>query len=62
MTVDEALRQWPELTEILVRRRMACPGCAMASFERLSEVARSYGLSAARLLRELRAGLCESRR
>jgi hypothetical protein len=34
----------------------------MASFERLSDVARSYGLSAARLLRELRAGLRESRR
>jgi hybrid cluster-associated redox disulfide protein len=57
MTVDEALTRWPELSGVFVRHRLACPGCAMAPFERLSDVARSYGLSSARLLRELRAGL-----
>ena len=56
MTVDEALTRWPELSGVFVRHRIACPGCATAPFERLSDVARPYGLSAARLLRELRAG------
>jgi len=62
MTVDEALARWPELGAVFLRRRMACAGCAMAPFERLSDVARSYRLSPARWLRELRAGLRETGR
>lgn len=62
MTVDEALTRWPELNEVLVRHHMACAGCAMAPFERLSDVAKSYGLSSTRLLRELRAGIREARK
>ena len=57
MTVDEALSRWPELNVVLVRRQMACAGCAMAPFERLSEAATSYGAPPADLLRELRAAL-----
>ncbi len=62
MTIEEVLRRWPELNEVLLRHQMACTGCAMAPFERLSDVARSYGLSRTRLLRELRAGRREARR
>jgi hybrid cluster-associated redox disulfide protein len=62
MTVGDALARWPELSAVFFRHRMACPGCAMAPFERLADVARSYGLSADRLLRELRATLREVRR
>ncbi len=62
MTIEDVLTRWPELGEVLLRHQMACTGCAMAPFERLSDVARSYGLSSTRLLRELRAGLQEVRR
>ncbi len=62
MTVEDALTRWPELGDVLLRHQMACTGCAMAPFERLSDVAQSYGLSAARLLRELRARVRETRR
>jgi hybrid cluster-associated redox disulfide protein len=62
MTVDEALARWPELSKVFLRHQMACAGCAMAPFERLSDVARSYRLSSARFLRELRARLLEERR
>lgn len=62
MTVDEALARWPELGKVFLRHQMACAGCAMAPFERLSDAARSYGLSSARFLRELRAKLSEERR
>lgn len=62
MTIDEALARWPVLGQVLRRRRMACAGCAMAPFERLSDVARAYGLSSAGLLRVLHAGLRRARR
>ncbi len=62
MTVDEALARWPELGKVFLRHQMVCPGCAMAPFERLSDVARAYGLSSARFLRELRAKLAGGRR
>jgi hybrid cluster-associated redox disulfide protein len=61
MTVEEALGRWPELSAVLVRCQMACAGCAMAPFERLSDVAKAYGMSSADLLRALRAGLRRSR-
>jgi hybrid cluster-associated redox disulfide protein len=62
MTVDEALGRWPELSKVFLRHQMACAGCAMAPFETLSDVARAYGLSSARFLKELRAKLPEGRR
>lgn len=61
MTVHEALSRWPELGAVLVRHHMACAGCAMAPFERLSEAAKAYGLSSRRLLGELRARIREGR-
>lgn len=57
MRVEHALSRWPELNAVLLRHQLACSGCAMAPFERLSDVARSYGLSAGRFLRELRAAI-----
>jgi hybrid cluster-associated redox disulfide protein len=62
MTIDEMLARWPKLGTVLVRRRMACVGCAMAPFERLTDVAKNYGVPTARLLRDLRAALREARR
>jgi hybrid cluster-associated redox disulfide protein len=61
MTVEETLSRWPELSAVLVRCQMACAGCAMAPFERLSDVARAYGMSPAGFLRAMRAGLRRSR-
>ncbi len=57
MTVDEALARWPELSRVFLCHQMACAGCAMAPFERLSDAARSYGLPSPAFLRELRAML-----
>jgi|AutmiccommuBRH23_1029490.scaffolds.fasta_scaffold03791_9 hybrid cluster-associated redox disulfide protein len=41
----------------LVRRGMACPGCAMAPFMSLAEAAASYGVPADQLLEEIRGAL-----
>lgn len=57
MTVEEALDRWPALARVFVDRRMACVGCAMARFERLSDVARIYGVSVASLLVAMRRAL-----
>lgn len=38
---------------VFLGRGMACPGCPMARFMTLAEVAKAYGLDAADLVREL---------
>jgi hybrid cluster-associated redox disulfide protein len=45
--------------QVFVRRRMACPGCAMAPFMTLAEAAASYGLDPHQLVRELQAAMDE---
>jgi hybrid cluster-associated redox disulfide protein len=57
MTVEEALDRWPALARVFLRRRMACVGCTMARFERLSDVARIYGVPPASLSAALRRAL-----
>lgn len=57
LTVAELLRGWPALVPVLLHRRMACPGCAMAPFMTLREAARVYAVDADALLAELGAAL-----
>jgi hybrid cluster-associated redox disulfide protein len=57
MTVEEILERWPALARVFLRRRMACVGCAMARFERLSDVARIYGVPPASLSAAMRRAL-----
>lgn len=58
-TVEEVLRRWPNLAQVFIRHRMACVGCAMASFDTLAEVAQVYGLRASAFLQELGEALGE---
>ncbi|GBD29067.1 hypothetical protein HRbin32_00151 [bacterium HR32] len=52
-TVEVFLRERPQAVRVFLRRRMACPGCAMAAFETLEEVARIYRLPLETFLQEL---------
>ena len=54
MMVGGLLGRWPAATAVFVRRGMACPGCAMAPFETLVEVAAVYDQETTGLLAELR--------
>jgi hybrid cluster-associated redox disulfide protein len=54
-TVSDVMRRWPATVAVFVRRRMACPGCAMAGFMTVAAAAREYRLPPAELLAELRA-------
>jgi hybrid cluster-associated redox disulfide protein len=47
--------RFPETVCVFLRRRMHCPGCAMAPFMSLAEAAASYGLDPRELVAELRA-------
>ncbi|MCL6499569.1 MAG: DUF1858 domain-containing protein [Firmicutes bacterium] len=59
--VSEVLQERPGAVWVFLRRRMACPGCAMAPFETLEEVARVYRVPLETFLRELKeAGPCPS--
>ena len=54
LTVAEVLKRWPSAGRAFSRLGMACPGCAMAPFDTLAEVAAVYGIRAQALLAELR--------
>ncbi len=62
LTVDDALRRWPQLAGVFLRRRLACPGCAMAPFDSLRDVAQAYGIDVAGLLDEIKRAAAASRR
>lgn len=57
LTLAELMRGWPALVPVLLHRRMACPGCAMAPFMTLREAARAYAVEADALLSDLGAAL-----
>ncbi len=59
LTVAETLRRWPQVTRVFLAHRMACPGCAMARFDTLADVAAIYGLNLSRFLGEIAEHLKE---
>ncbi|MHA6643286.1 DUF1858 domain-containing protein [Mesorhizobium sp. A623] len=54
-TMDEMMRRWPPTIRVLVRHRMLCVGCPIASFHTLSDAAREHGMDEEALRRELAA-------
>ena len=53
ITIAEVLRRWPAAADVFLHHRLACPGCAMAPFETLDDVAEAYRLDLSGLLGEL---------
>jgi hybrid cluster-associated redox disulfide protein len=53
LSVAEVLARWPQTIPVFVHHRMACIGCAMASFESLAEVAEIYDLDLREFLGDL---------
>ena len=53
MIVGDVMERWPETVPVFNRRRMSCPGCAMAPFMTVAEAARSYEFVAADLAADL---------
>ena len=53
MLVSDVMDKWPQTIQAFVRLRMACPGCPIARFHTLAEVAAEYHMDPATLLKEL---------
>ncbi len=50
--VEDVLERWPPTIAVFLAHRMACPGCPMARFQTVAEVADDYGLDTGALLAE----------
>jgi hybrid cluster-associated redox disulfide protein len=50
----------PETVGVFVRRRMHCPGCAMAPFITIAEAAASYAVDLEDLVHELRVAAAKA--
>ncbi len=48
------MRQWPATVRVLVKRKMACAGCALAPFCTIDDVARDYAVEVEPLLEAFR--------
>ena len=55
--VGELMDRFPATVRVFHRRRMACPGCAVARFMTVAETARCYGVAADVLAGELRRAI-----
>jgi hybrid cluster-associated redox disulfide protein len=54
-TVKEILDNYPDVTNVFLRRKMACVGCPAEEFASLKEVAKSYEINLQELIDELAA-------
>ncbi len=54
MTVEDVLTRWPETADVFNRHNMACVGCPVAPFYKVSEAAVVYKLSTTDFVEELR--------
>lgn len=52
--LEETLRGRPAVVALILSRRMACPGCAIAPFEDLADAARHHGMDGEELLAAVR--------
>jgi hybrid cluster-associated redox disulfide protein len=57
--VSAVLARSAGVVDVFVRRRMACPGCAVAPFMTLAEAAATYRLDPLQFLAEIQAALQE---
>jgi hybrid cluster-associated redox disulfide protein len=57
MNIEELLKRWPATAVVFQRRRMACPGCAVAPFYAIEDAITIYQLDAEAFLDELLAAI-----
>jgi hybrid cluster-associated redox disulfide protein len=53
MTVEDVLTHWPETAGVFGRHNMACVGCPVAPFYKVSEAAAVYNLPTVEFVAEL---------
>jgi len=61
MTVAGVLEQWPETVPVFQQLKTDCVGCAMASFDTISDVAAIYEIDLSTLLESLTTAIIDVR-
>ena len=54
LSLETIMRRWPSTIRVLLRHRMGCVGCAVATYHTPVDAAREYGVELASLMAELR--------
>lgn len=55
MIIADIFGDWPETIPVFMEYRMSCVGCAMSSFDTLSDAIRVYNIHESRFLTDLNA-------
>jgi hypothetical protein len=53
LTVDKVFQNWPGAFSVFMKNKTKCPGCFMQQFCTLEDVAKTYQLSAEKLIEEI---------
>jgi hypothetical protein len=53
LTVDKVFQNWPGAFSVFMKNKTKCPGCFMQQFCTLEDVAKTYQLSAEKLMEEI---------
>lgn len=57
ITMDEMMRKWPTTIRVVLRYRMLCVGCPIASFNTISDAAKEHDIDEKLLRRDLEAAI-----
>lgn len=60
MTMDAIMRAWPVTISVLIRHRMLCIGCPVATFHTIPEACRAHGIDEGAFVSELGAAIAGS--
>lgn len=52
--IMETIKQYPVAAEVFAKHGIPCLGCAAARFEKLSDISGEFGISADKLVKEIR--------
>lgn len=53
--IMETIKEYPAAAEIFSKHGIPCLGCAAARFEKLSDISGEFGISAEKLVEEIRS-------
>lgn len=57
MMMDDIMRRWPDTIRIILRHRLLCVGCAIASFHTLEDAIREHRLDGAVFRQDIYAAI-----
>lgn len=53
MSIDKMMRAWPLTIRVVLKHRMLCVGCPVASFHTISDACREHGVDESLFLNEV---------